>query len=252
MHQNKRIARIKEILAEQKEVTTKEIMNEFHISQDTARRDILLLVEKGAAIKTHGGIISPNYDNLIPGYEERLLRSTKEKDLIAKAALTYLKKDTVCFVDVSTILLKFCQNVNEKITVFTHSLDNVLAMSLKEQINVNLLGGLLNMENRFFYGMDTLQKISKIHFDIAFVAAASIDERGIYLVNQEDAAIMQSVVENSRCVILVAENQKFHNKSPYHVCSLNKINVLITDQSLTKEQRNYFNENTEMKIVNEE
>ena len=46
MHQNKRMARIKEILAEQKELTTKEIMSEFNISQDTARRDILRLVEK--------------------------------------------------------------------------------------------------------------------------------------------------------------------------------------------------------------
>lgn len=252
MHQNKRIARIKEILAEQKEITTKEIMNEFNVSQDTARRDVLLLVEKGAAIKTHGGIISLNYDNPIPGYEERLLKSTTEKNAIAKAALHFLKKDSVCFVDVSTILLKFCQNVNEKITVFTHSLDNVLAMSLKEQIHVNLLGGSLNIENRFFYGMDTLQKISKISFDIAFVAASSIDEKGIYLVNQEDAAIMQCVVENSRKVILVAENQKFHNKSPYQVCSLSKINVFITDKSLTNEQRKYFNDNTEIKIADEE
>jgi DeoR family transcriptional regulator, carbon catabolite repression regulator len=252
MHQSKRIARIKELLAEKKELTTKEIMNEFNISQDTARRDILLLVERGAAIRTHGGIISPNYDNLIPGYEERMLQFTKEKNAIAEVALSYLRKDVVCFVDVSTTLLKFCQKINEKVTVFTHSLDNVLAMSLKPYININLLGGKLNIENRFFYGMDTLQKISKIRFDIAFIATGSIDKEGIYLVNQEDAAIIQCVIENSRKVILVAENQKFQYKVPYHVCSLDKIDVFITDKPLTKEQRNFFNEDTEIKVINKE
>ena len=46
MIQEKRIELIKQLLEERQELTTKDIMDEFDVSQDTARRDIVLLTER--------------------------------------------------------------------------------------------------------------------------------------------------------------------------------------------------------------
>lgn len=47
LSQEKRIELIKQLLAQRQELSTKDIMQEFGVSQDTARRDIVLLTKRG-------------------------------------------------------------------------------------------------------------------------------------------------------------------------------------------------------------
>ena len=56
MYQEERIYKILEILKTKKTMTNQEIMDQFHISRDTARRDIVRLVSENLAVRTHGGI----------------------------------------------------------------------------------------------------------------------------------------------------------------------------------------------------
>ena len=56
MYQEERIYKILEILKDKKTMTNQEIMDQFHISRDTARRDIVRLVSENLAVRTHGGI----------------------------------------------------------------------------------------------------------------------------------------------------------------------------------------------------
>ena len=129
MSQEKRIELIKQLLAERQELSTKEIMEEFGISQDTARRDIVLLTKRGEVKRTHGGILPLDFGRSVPNFQSRLSRFTKEKTQIALEATNYFRPHHVYFVDSSTILLKTCQNVNMPLTIVTHSLDNCMALS---------------------------------------------------------------------------------------------------------------------------
>lgn len=60
MYQEERIYKILEILKDKKTMTNQEIMDQFHVSRDTARRDIVRLVNENLAIRTHGGITLNN------------------------------------------------------------------------------------------------------------------------------------------------------------------------------------------------
>lgn len=249
MHREKRLSKIKEILRDKEEISTKEIMSLFSISQDTARRDTIILEERGEARRTHGGLISVDYDHHVPTYTSRWAHFTKEKERIANAALHYIQPKDVYFFDVSTILLKMAQNLDQEVTVFTHSLDNAYVLNASKNVTVNLFGGTLGKENRFFYGWNTLEQISQMMFDTAFIAASGIDERGIYLVDQADAAVIQMVIKNSRKVILVAESKKWVNTSHYWAGPLSAVDVFITDFELTEEQKNYFEPATLIQTV---
>ncbi|VDG72928.1 DeoR family transcriptional regulator [Clostridium carnis] len=61
MYQEERIYKILKLLREKKSLSNQEIMEKFNISRDTARRDILKLVDEGVAVRTHNVV---NLSNL--------------------------------------------------------------------------------------------------------------------------------------------------------------------------------------------
>ena len=233
MSQEKRIELIKQLLEERQELSTRDIMTEFGVSQDTARRDIVLLTKKGEVKRTHGGILPLDFGRSVPNYQSRLSRFTKSKTKIAMEAGKYFKPHHVYFVDSSTILLRTCQSINMPVAIVTHSLDNCIALAENSKVTVKVLSGTLNHENRYFYSNLAMQ-----------------DENGAYLLDQGDAEIVGLAVSRARKVILVAEHQKFVNKSYYRICPLDKISMFITDKALTPEQRAMFTDKTEIIVAN--
>ena len=190
LSQEKRIELIKQLLEERQELSTRDIMTEFGVSQDTARRDIVLLTKKGEVKRTHGGILPLDFGRSVPNYQSRLSRFTKSKTKIAMEA------------------------------------------------------------GKYFYSNLAMQELHDIAFDTAFIAASGIDENGAYLLDQGDAEIVGLAVSRARKVILVAEHQKFVNKSYYRICPLDKISMFITDKALTPEQRAMFTDKTEIIVAN--
>lgn len=79
MSQEKRIELIKQLLEERQELSTKDIMEEFGVSQDTARRDIVLLTKRGEVKRTHGGILPLDFGKSVPNFQSRLSQFTKQK-----------------------------------------------------------------------------------------------------------------------------------------------------------------------------
>ena len=250
MIQEKRIQLIKQLLEDRQELTTKDIMDEFGVSQDTARRDIVLLTDRGEVKRTHGGILPLDFGRSVPNYQSRLGKFTKQKTRIALEALKFLKPHHVYFMGSSTILLKACQNLNMDLTVHTHSLDNCIALSDHNKVTVKISSGTLNHENRYFYSNLAIKELQNIVFDTAFVAASGIDKNGIYLLDQGDAEIVGIAARQARRVVLVAEHQKFINKSYYRICPLNLISIFITDQEPTPQQKAMFNEETKIIVAN--
>ena len=246
----KRIELIKQLLEERQELTTKDIMDEFDVSQDTARRDIVLLTERGEVRRTHGGILPLDFGRSVPNYQSRLGQFTKEKTRIAMEALKYFKPHHVYFIGSSTILLKTCQNLNMALTVHTHSLDNCIALSDHNITTVKISSGTLNHENRYFYSNLAVKELQNIVFDTAFIAASGIDKNGVYLLDQGDAEIVGVAAQQARKVVLVAEHQKFVNKSYYRICPLDIISTFITDREPTAEQRKMFSPHTQIIVAN--
>ena len=71
MYQEERVYQILELLKKEKTLTNQDIMNKFNISRDTARRDIIKLVNEGLATRTHGGITLTSLHSPIDNYHNR-------------------------------------------------------------------------------------------------------------------------------------------------------------------------------------
>lgn len=88
MYQEERLYQIMNLLRKKKSLSKQEIMSTFNISRDTARRDIICLVEQKIALRTHGGITLPTVQ-LRQSFKERANLKNSNKDLLGKVASSY-------------------------------------------------------------------------------------------------------------------------------------------------------------------
>ena len=204
MYQEERIYKILEILKAKKTMTNQEIMDQFHISRDTARRDIVRLVNENLAVRTHGGI-TLNDVHQIGSYQTRKQENEEIKNEIGKIAVY----------------------VEGNIEAYTHSLDNIEILS--NHCLCQMIGGTYFKKNRYMYGSQTLNMIDQIYFDLAYVAAAAVMEDGIYVEEFEDAMIKKKVASRSQKVCLVVDHSKFNKKSSYKALVFQDIDVLVVD-----------------------
>ena len=130
MYQEERIYKILEILKAKKTMTNQEIMDQFHISRDTARRDIVRLVSENLAVRTHGGI-TLNDVHQIGNYQTRKQENEEIKNEIGKIAVSLIENNKVIFFDTSTTVAALCQYVESDIEAYSHSLDNIEILSIK-------------------------------------------------------------------------------------------------------------------------
>ncbi|WP_238883310.1 DeoR/GlpR family DNA-binding transcription regulator [Clostridium sp. YIM B02551] len=234
MFQEERLLKILEYLNEHSKMSVHDICETLNVSRDTARRDIIKLIEQGTAIRTHGGIAIPAIRNTIKVYKERLKSYSEDKKNIAKRALSFIHYKEHYFFDVSTTISFLSEYLNEEVTVVTHSLDNIEVLSEKENVKVYSTGGFLNRDNRFFYGPDSISYFKNMFFDAVFLGAAAIMENGIYYTDEEDAYIKSEVVKHSSKVIVLAEYEKFMFSSYHMGVALDKIDIIITDKTPPK------------------
>lgn len=203
-----------------------EIMDQFHISRDTARRDIVRLVSENLAVRTHGGI-TLNDVHQIGNYQTRKQKNEEIKNEIGKTAVSLIENNKVIFFDTSTTVAALCQYVESDIEAYSHSLDNIEILS--NHCLCQMIGGTYFKKNRYMYGSQTLNMIDQIYFDLAYVAAAAVMEDGIYVEEFEDAMIKKKVASRSQKVCLVVDHSKFNKKSSYKALAFQDIDVLVVD-----------------------
>ncbi|WP_125582938.1 MULTISPECIES: DeoR/GlpR family DNA-binding transcription regulator [Lacticaseibacillus] len=240
MYREKRFEEIKRLLTERKELSIDDIMQAVGVSRDTARRDVVALAASGAGRRTRGGIVSLTFGHTVPSYSERLKLFSAEKTAMAKTALSLIRPGGVYFIDDSTTLLKLSQSINSEVTVYTHSLDNAIALSVKGDVTLRILGGKLNHHGRFFFEPATLTQLGRIAFDAAFIGATAISKDGVYFPYADDAEVKATLAQAARQVIVVSETQKFKIQAPYRGFPLAAIDTLITERALTPAERQWF------------
>lgn len=208
----------------------------FGISRDTARRDIVKLVEEGVAARTHGGITLPTLMGELQTYHSRVTQNIDLKRALAARVVHYLTPGCVLFLDVSTTVEQVCGHLTDDMVVYTHSIYNTERL-MEKQCEVNLLGGRLNRRNRFFGGGSTLRQLDSVWFDVAVLGAAAIRDDGVYFTAGEDAEVKRKVAERSNFIIVVADESKFSLSAHHKGAHFSDVDVFITNRQPPKSLR---------------
>src|SRR5574337_1411284 len=99
MSQKERLAQILKILEKQQTISQEEMISIFAISKDTARRDIVKLVDSGLVERYPGGVSLPVLKAKIEEYSNRLIKNAGDKKRIAEKASSLLESNMTIYLD---------------------------------------------------------------------------------------------------------------------------------------------------------
>ncbi|WP_187274096.1 DeoR/GlpR family DNA-binding transcription regulator [Paenibacillus sp. N3.4] len=237
MYQEERLLKILNYLNEHHAMSVMDICSLLDVSRDTARRDIVKLVQEGVVIRTHGGVALPQLQREIATYQERLIDAPETKRKIGKLAAQLIKDRETVILDVSTTVQAVAEQISAKdISVITHSIDIVSILAGREDLQVYVLGGYLHAKNRLLYGPSVIEKLGELRADKVFIGAAAIRTDGLYFPYEDDVSVKKEMARRSDQVIVVADFSKFKSKSVYRF-DFDFVDILITDQEVPNEIR---------------
>jgi DeoR/GlpR family transcriptional regulator of sugar metabolism len=227
--------KIMSILYQKGSVTISELVQTLGASIATIRRDLTKLVEEGLITRYRGGVTLPDtgYGHE-PPLKERGTKNLDLKKIIGETAADLIKGRETIGIDIGTTTLELAKALLEHndLTIFTYSIPIVYMLS-HSKINVYLTGGLLNPKELCLGGSIPREIIKQYHFDKFFLGAAAIDEKGeISDFGIDEIEIKRTFIENSREIILLIDSSKFGKKSFKTICSLEKINTIVTDENI--------------------
>ncbi|SDW58348.1 DeoR/GlpR family DNA-binding transcription regulator [Flavobacterium degerlachei] len=217
-------------LVKEQRVNTIELAEVLGLSEDTIRRDLNKLHEKGLLEKVYGGAI-PVKDN-DKNVFDIVISNEKKKREIGLKALSLLHDGQVIIMSGGTTNLVFSKLIPPllKATIYTYSLPIAMQLSQYQNIDLIFIGGKMQKNAMVTIGMDVLQVLSKIKADICFMGASSVNvKQGLTEVGYEVSIVKKAMLEASDKVVSMFTADKLNSKTPHVVCSIDRLSTIITD-----------------------
>ncbi len=225
--------KISEIIESKGKITVSEITEKYGISDESARRDLRQLEQKGLCKRTHGGAIRLTQIGKRPPtdrdfFSMPIFDNYRE---IARNAARYVEKDDVIYLTSGSfghIMLSFLPK-DVHYTVVVNSVD--MGKELRDFTNadVYVVGGKMRQSGSL---VDSLARdfVSKIHFDRCFMTGSGLTaEFGLSNGTDETAAFQRTVINNSRKKYLLMPGVKIGTDSFIKVCDAECFDEIITD-----------------------
>jgi len=232
---------ILEYIKSKKNATSEELSKRFGVTEETIRKDLNFLSEKGQVIRTFGGaMIKEDYD---PSLAQRTISNIEEKRKIARTASAFINDRDSIVMDAGSTTIELAKYIREdsEVVVVTNSLEIMNILSKYQGVTVISSGGRLRSKSMSFQGQLAEYSIGNYNIQKAFISAKGIGfEEGIMDTNEVEASVKRKMIETAKEIILLADYSKFEKIAHVTVCPLDKVSTIITDSKAAPERIKKF------------
>ena len=212
------------------------IADELGVSNESIRKDLALLDERGLLRRVHGGAI-PLLHELRTELEINQRTSfAREKDLIARAARKHVPPGGSLLLDSgsTTARLAALLPTDQTLFVCTNSLPIATVLASRPSTTVLLLGGTVRRQTMAGVGPTTLNALAAVNVDVAFVGTNAISTtRGLTTPDEQEAMVKHAELTTARRRILLADHSKVGRESLCRYADLADLDLLITDDGIS-------------------
>ncbi len=231
---------ISEIIKSNGKITISEITKKYNISNESARRDLRLLEQKGVCKRTHGGAISPSQIIVKPPADRSFESMTVFPNYreIAQNAVKLIDENDTVYITSGSFghIMASLLPTNIHFTVVVNSVDMGKELRNFENIDVYIAGGKMRRSGSLVDSF-AVDFISKLHFDKCFLTGAGLTaDFGLSNGTDETAAFQRAVIKNSRKKFLLIPAAKVGTNSFVKVCDASEFDVIITDWECIEDQ----------------
>ena len=222
------------LLARDGKVRVKDLSEMFKVTEDCIRKDLGALEKQGKLKRTYGGAVVRRENLHMLEVSKHRNTDVEAKRRIAQAAVKLIHEKDMVFLDISTSNLAIAEllvKTDREMTVVTNMIDILVVLARNPKIRLVFAGGKINKSRDGFWGGMTLDFISKLKPDIAFVGAVGVDvkENSVSTYDIEDGINKAAIVRVSKRAYVVAEARKLSSDGNYNYTSLDTLSGLITD-----------------------
>lgn len=221
-------------------ITVAQITSKYGISDESARRDLRLLEQRGICKRTHGGAISMGQVSVRPPVNrdfDNMPIFDNYREISRAAAAMIRENDTVYLTGGSFghIMVSFLPR-NIRYTLVVNSVDIGKELRSFDNIDVYIAGGKMRQSGSL---VDSLANefVSRLHFDLCFITGAGLTAAfGLSNGTDETAAFQRTVIKNSRKRCLLIPSSKIGIDSFIKVCDADAFDTVITDWDCVEDQ----------------
>lgn len=228
-----RRGQIVKLINRQKTVTNTELMERFGISIETVRRDLDYLEQQGILRKVYGGAVVNVSLNSEPEYASRSRANYEEKNAIAREAAKLICPGDTVFLGVGTTvqaMVQYMKNIGQ-LTVFTNALRTAVELMEIPDCTVILPGGQLRAKELTLSGFPAEENLLNFNVDKAFIGIGGVTEDGVTDFHIGEARLHRQLVLNARQSVALADSTKLGVRAMNNVCTLEQIDLVVTDRN---------------------
>ncbi|HET9842265.1 MAG TPA: DeoR/GlpR family DNA-binding transcription regulator [Nocardioides sp.] len=242
MYAEERQQAIARLVNQRGRVSVNQLAREYDVTTETVRRDLSTLERMGLVRRVHGGVVPPASLSLIEaGLRERDQVNTESKERIARAAIEQLPPSGgTILLDAGTTTSRLASLLppDHRLTVITHGVPIAARLAGQRHIDLRLLPGRVRRTTQAAVGADTVQALSHLRVDVAFLGTNGITaEHGFTTPDPGEAAVKRALIESGRRVVALADASKFGVETAVRFAVPGEIDVLVTDSDASTADR---------------
>jgi Transcriptional regulators of sugar metabolism len=238
-----RLEEIVKILERDGSVDVNSLCEHFKVTGKTIRQDLEKLEEMKLVERVHGGAVLRQQSNNIFPIQQRKQQNMDEKKRIAAAAEKLIRERDILIIDGGSTNLELAKRMGDK-QVIAITNDLIIAGELhnKENVTLYVTGGRLRREGVFtLLGSDAIRMIQKYNANKLFLGTSALDfKQGLTVFSAEEADIKRAMINTAKEVICLVDYSKFHQLAFTSFATIKDIDVLITDQRIVQDDKDYL------------
>lgn len=232
---------IGELLRTEGRVVVAELAERFDVTTETIRRDLDALESAGLLQRVHGGAVAAGHSSVTElSLDEREQQQTPSKSAIAKAAARLVPSTFVGSIalDAGTTTAAIAAELaswapareGTLLTVVTNAVPIAALLQHSPHIDLRLLGGRVRGLTSAAVGTATVEQITALRPDIAFVGTNGISAGfGLSTPDELEGAVKTAYIRAARRVVAVADATKHGDEALTRFARLDELDTVITD-----------------------
>jgi len=227
-----------ELIRTRRFATLEELAAALGVSESTVRRDLEVLEQQGDARRIHGGALYTGTSPKLAHFDVRQPMRWEQKRAIARKAVELVSAGDTVILDGGTTTYEVARLLlGLPIHVVTNSLPVANLFASDPASDLVFVGGSICPRTGVAQGPHAEAMIAGLRVRKAILSVAAANDEGFFnnnvLLVETERAMMQAADE----VIIVADSSKFGHRSLMHLCPLDEVDCIVTDEGLSDEWR---------------
>lgn len=233
--QSERQDEIARLVTDEGRVQVADLAKRFAVTTETIRRDLSELDRRRILRRVHGGAVAYQRVRHEPKLAVRHTRNAAEKRKIARRAIEELPGEGTIMIDSGSTLAFFAELLpdDRDLTVFTNSIPVIESLSVRDTVEVNVIGGVLRKNTMAMVDATSVDTVRDLTVDVLFISTdrASI-ERGFTTPYRDEVAIKRAMIAAARRVVMLFDHAKLGNDQVFRFASIDEVDTIVTDHAV--------------------